>query len=142
MKHPTVKMTPDTPTPRTARDVLTDSTDLYERKDADYGQAWKLVGKTLALWLDELGEDELVVPADDVHLSSLGLFTRRLDKMIREWNGWYCTDELRVDENIAETHADDVPYAAMHTELAEQSTLEDFERPTERHRAVGYEVTD
>lgn len=104
---------------RDALRVLSDAEDLYRRKNADYGDSWKLTGKTMELWLRHQGVTELTIPANEHVLNSLGLFTRRLDKMIREFNGWFVADELLVNEKIAETHEDDVPYAAMHTELAE-----------------------
>lgn len=106
--------------PRTPTDILADSETLYEEKNDDYGDSWRLVGKTLALWARELGaEEELTIPTNEHALGSLGLFTRRLDKLIRQFNGWFMAEEFAVDESLAETHADSVPYAAMHASLAE-----------------------
>jgi len=120
------------PTPRTrnAVEIMQESQDLYERKKHDYGDSWKLAGKTLAMWLQHQGQDELRIPATEYHMNSLGLFTRRLDKMIREWNGWMCLsegDEFQVEESIVETHEDDVPYSAMHCQLAEEYVHADTE---------------
>lgn len=135
MDHPTTNVTmdctddPQRP-PRSAVEIMRDSQDLYERKNADYGDSWKLAGKTLAMWLRHQGYDELRIPATEYHMNSLGLFTRRLDKMIREWNGWMCLeegDDFRVNESISETHNDDVPYGAMHTQLAEEYARADPE---------------
>lgn len=115
---------------RTAQEVMSDSKGLYERKNADYGDSWQLAGQTLALWLQHQGVDKLQIPVNSYTMNSLGLFTRRLDKMIREFNGWFCLDEgeeFQVNESITETHADDVPYAAMHTQLAEQYAYADPE---------------
>lgn len=122
--HPTV--TPDNDT-RTAEQVMGDAQDLYRRKNADYGDSWRLTGETLALWLQHQGVEELTIPVNGHALNSLGLFTRRLDKMIREFNGWFVADELLVDEAVPETHEDDVPYAAMHTELAEEYAAMDYD---------------
>lgn len=105
--------------PRDALTVLEDSSDLYERKNADYGDSWRAVGEMLAVLLTHQGVEELTVPVTPEHLNSLGLFFRRGDKYTREFNGWFLTDEMQVEESIAETHQDDVPYGAMHTELAE-----------------------
>lgn len=121
MDHPTTEMTEHSA--RSAIEIMRDSQSLYERKNDDYGDSWKLVGKTLAMWLQHQGQDELSVPATEQHMNSLGLFTRRLDKMIRTFNGWFCLEEdeeFRVSEAITETHADEVPYAAMHCQLAEE----------------------
>jgi hypothetical protein len=126
MDHPTINMSdsedPQRP-PRGAVEIMEDSKALYDRKNDDYGDSWKLAGKTMAMWLRHQGLDELRVPATAPHMNALGLFTRRLDKMIREFNGWMCLeegDDFRVDETIAETHMDDVPYGAMHAQLAEE----------------------
>lgn len=122
--------TADDDNPRSAVDIMEASQRLYERKNADYGDSWQLAGKTLALWLDHQGIEELRIPVNDYTMNSLGLFTRRLDKMIREFNGWFMLEEgeeLQVNESIVETHQDDVPYAAMHTQLAEEYAYADPE---------------
>lgn len=115
---------------RTATEILADSKDLYERKNEDYGDSWQLVGKTLAMWLEHQGIEKLTLPVNEYTLNSMGLFFRRLDKMSREFNGWFCMqegDDYRVNESIAETHQDDVPYSAMHTQLAEQYAHADID---------------
>lgn len=111
---------------RSAEEVMVDAHGLYQRKNADYGDSWRLVGKTLALWCEHQGVDELTIPVHPTALNSFGLFTRRLDKMIRHFNGEFLTDDLRVDESIAETTEDQVPYAAMHTQIVEEMTYEDL----------------
>jgi hypothetical protein len=113
---------------RTATEILGDSRDLYERKNADYGDSWTLAGKTMAMWFQHQGMDEVRIPTNEFHMTSFQLFTRRLDKMIRTFNGWFMLDEdeeFQVDESIVETHTDEVPYAAMHTQLAEQYAYAD-----------------
>lgn len=105
---------------RPVSEILADSEQLYRDKNDDYGDSWRLIGKTLAVWLDHQGEDELKIPADPAYLNSFGLFTRRLDKMIRLFNGTFLADEMKVDESIAETAQDDVNYAAMHTHVTER----------------------
>jgi hypothetical protein len=137
MDHPTTKMTELEERPedrprdwRTATEILGDSRDLYERKNADYGDSWTLAGKTMAMWFQHQGMDEVRIPTNEFHMTSFQLFTRRLDKMIRTFNGWFIMDEgdeFQVDESIVETHQDEVPYAAMHTQLAEQYAYADAE---------------
>jgi len=136
MKHPTTDVdSEDDPRDRprdwrTAVEIMNDSKDLYERKNADYGDSWKLTGKTMAMWFEHQGVDELQIPVNEYTMNSLGLFTRRLDKMVRAFNGWFCMDEgdeLQVDESITETQKDQVPYAAMHTQLAEQYAYADLD---------------
>lgn len=101
-------------------DILSDSHELYQKKNSDYGDSWKLVGKTLAMWLDHQDEDTLEVPAEPEPLNALGLYFRRLDKVIRSFNGTFIQDEMEVDESVPETTRDQVPYAAMQTEIAEK----------------------
>lgn len=135
MDHPTTKMTESQERPedrprdwRTATEIMGDSRDLYERKNADYGDSWTLAGKTMAMWFQHQGMDEVRIPTNEFHMTSFQLFTRRLDKMIRTFNGWFIMDEgdeYQVDESIVETHQDEVPYAAMHTQLAEQYAYAD-----------------
>lgn len=99
--------------------ILNESEEVYEKKNEDYGDSWRLVGKTLALWIEESDQDEITIPADEDFLTALGLYTRRLDKMIRSFNGTFLKDGYEVDENLSETVGDQVPYAAMHTLTAE-----------------------
>lgn len=127
MNHPTVNPNNDGSDGRTVGEIIDDAGDLYRRKNDDYGDSWRLVGKTMALWLQHQGVDEMTVPANEYALNSLGLFTRRLDKMIRHFNAEFVADELKVDESAVETTEDQVPYAAMHTSLAEEYANKDAE---------------
>lgn len=110
---------------RTATEILKESSELYEAKNDDYGDSWRLVGKTLELWLDHLGKDSLELN-NEKELNSFGLFTRRLDKMIRSFNIWFCADDTRVNESVVETQEDEIPYAAMHCQLAEEYAAMDY----------------
>lgn len=140
LKHPTTiptNMTESKSDPRdrprdyrTALEIMGDSRDLYERKNADYGDSWRLAGKTMALWFQHQGLEEVRIPTNEYHMTAFQLFTRRLDKMIRTFNGWFMLDEgeeFRVNESIVETHEDQVPYAAMHTQLAEEYAYGDID---------------
>jgi len=137
MDHPTTNMTESQQRPedrprdwRTATEIMGDSQDLYARKNADYGDSWTLAGKTMAMWFQHQGINKVQIPTTEVHMTSFQLFTRRLDKMIRSFNGWFCLEEgeeFQVDEGIVETQQDQVPYAAMHTQLAEKYAYADAE---------------
>ena len=98
--------------------ILEESKQLYEAKNDDYGDSWKLVGKIISLMLEEADEDELTIPNTPEHFIALSLYVRRLDKMIREFNGTFLKDDFEVDEDLSETTIDQVPYAAMATENA------------------------
>lgn len=130
MDHPTpqVTMTENTDT-RDAGEIMQESQELYDRKNADYGDSWRLAGKTMALWFEHQGMDEVRIPTNEYHMTAFQLFTRRLDKMIRTFNSWFMLeegDELQVSESTIETHEDEVPYAAMHTQLAEEYAALDY----------------
>jgi hypothetical protein len=101
----------------TVKEVLKDSEKLFTSKEQDYGESWRLTGKILAAILEQQDEDELVIPADPKALSAFGLFTRKIDKLVRSFNGVFIQDELEVDENLAETAQDQIPYDAMLTVL-------------------------
>jgi len=100
----------------TPEEILSRNADTYRRKNADYGNSWRLVGETMALWLRHAGVEELRVPADPGSLNGLGLFTRRLDKVIRAFNAEYVVDELNF-ESTADAHEDESTYSAMHASL-------------------------
>jgi hypothetical protein len=112
-------------TTRTAEEILKESSELYEKKNDDYADSWRLVGKTIELWLDHLEEDSLEL-SNEKELNSFGLFTRRLDKMLRAFNIWFCADKTRVNESVVETQEDQIPYAAMHCQLAEEYAAMDY----------------
>lgn len=105
---------------RSPQQVLEDSAELYERKNEDYGDSWRLTGKILATIVQHQGEDSIEIPADPKFFNLLGLYTRRLDKLVRSFNGTFMRDELEVDEPVVETVEDQAPYAAMQTALLEE----------------------
>ena len=100
--------------------ILEQAKSLYEAKENDYGEAWRLTGIILANILQQQGEDELVIPAEPAYLSAFGLYTRRLDKLVRSFNGTYINEDLDVSESVSETVNDQIPYAAMHTTLTQE----------------------
>lgn len=97
-------------------EILTQNAETYRDKNADYGDSWKLAGKTLAMWLQHAGVDELRLPADPDSLNSIGLFTRRLDKLIRSFNAEFVGSELNFESTI-DSHEDESTYAAMAASL-------------------------
>jgi hypothetical protein len=116
--------------PRDVAEIIGDSQDLYERKNEDYGDSWRAIGVMLEAYFEHQGADEITIPTDADHLNSFGLFFRRLDKISRELNGWFLTDDFEVDESIVETHTDDIPYSAMHAALAESVEADDSPFPS------------
>jgi hypothetical protein len=100
------------------QDILMRSSALYSKKNADYGDSWRLGGETMALWLAELQDESPSMPTDPQRLAALFLFARQLDKLIRTFNGMFCKDSMEVPEGIAETAEDMVTYSAMLATLA------------------------
>jgi hypothetical protein len=106
---------------RDTNDVLQDASELYERKNEDYADSWRLTGQTIAMWLQHEGNDVTEIPNNPEAWIAIGLYTRRLDKMIRSFMQIFNNDgEPEVDEAVTETTEDQVPYAAMQTVIAEE----------------------
>jgi len=90
-------------------DVLYEGADVYEGKQEDYGSSWRLVGK----FLKNLAGDDGVTLKTEADFISFGLYTRRLDKLARAFNGEFNADELNF-ESVNDSHQDESVYAAMH----------------------------
>ncbi|QSG06343.1 hypothetical protein [Halapricum desulfuricans] len=106
--------------------ILRRNAETYRQKNDDYGDSWRLVGKTLALWLEHAGVESLSLPANEDTMNSLGLFTRRMDKMIRAFNAEFVVDELNF-ESTADAHEDESTYSAMHASLLRENETITFE---------------
>jgi hypothetical protein len=89
-------------------EILRDGAETYEEKNDDYGDSWRLVGEFL--WLLSNDGIELKTKEDFI---SFGLYTRRLDKIARSFNGEFNDDELNF-ESVIDSHTDESVYAAMH----------------------------
>jgi len=115
--------------------LLEEAKTLYSKKEDDYGESWKLTGEILSKIIKQQGNDELVIPAEPEYLIALGLYTRRLDKLVRSFNGTFMKDALKVDESVEETVEDQIPYAAMQATVAgtlnEETEEEEVERRTD-----------
>lgn len=110
----------------TPDEILQQNAETYKEKNSDYGDSWRLAGMTLSLWLRHAGMDEVTLPADEGTWNSLGLFTRRLDKMIRSFNAEFVVDELNF-ESTADAHEDESTYAAMAASLLRESETVEYE---------------
>lgn len=87
---------------------LREGADVYARKNDDYGDSWRKVGEILHLLSN--GETiELNTPEDHI---AYGLYTRRLDKLARSFNGEFLADEMNF-ESVEDAHSDEMTYAAM-----------------------------
>lgn len=92
-------------------DVLRDNADMCEEKDEDYGASWRLAGKTMALWAQELDID--LDLQDEGDAISSGLYYQRLIKLIRAYNLEYGAEDPN-NELPSESHRDGSNYGAIH----------------------------
>lgn len=88
-------------------DILKDGAETYEAKNDDYGDSWRLVGEFM--WM--LANDGVTLETKEEFIS-FGLFTRRLDKLARAFNGEFNADDLDF-ESVVDSHEDEMVYAAM-----------------------------
>jgi hypothetical protein len=94
----------------TPADVLFDGAQTYDEKNDDYGDSWRLVGEFMYRLTD--GEGMVLETPED--FISFGLYTRRLDKIARAFNGEFLSDELNF-ESVVDSHEDEAVYGAMHS---------------------------
>lgn len=99
----------------TASEILHESADLHLEKQNDYGRSTRLSG--LILWLIA-GQEPFEVDGPE-DLMSLGLFTRRIDKLARAFRGEFVLDDLNF-ESVEDSHNDESVYAAKHKALLEE----------------------
>lgn len=102
----------------TPADVLRENADLYAEKNDDYGDSWRLVGETIALWSDELDVDSVDL-SDPEQAAMLGLYWERLIKLVRGFNLEF-SNQSPNNESTEESHADASTYAAMAAVLADE----------------------
>lgn len=91
-------------------EILSDGGETYARKNEDYGDSWRKVGRILHMLADG---DTVELNSVEDHIS-YGLFTRRLDKLARAYHGEFVADEMNF-ESIVDSHEDEMTYAAMHS---------------------------
>jgi len=98
--------------------LLRESADLYERKNEDYGEAWRLAGEMIALWAGE-NDVEAIDPSDPQQMVALNLYVQRLHKIIRGLTQEFGDPETEPNnEAVAESHQDEGVYAHLHAHHA------------------------
>jgi hypothetical protein len=107
--------------PNTPEDILFDGAETYRDKNDDYGDSWRQVGE----FLYELSGGEITLDSKQDFIS-FGLFTRRLDKMARAFNGEFNDDSLNF-ESVVDSHEDESIYAAMHASNQHDRTQSDVD---------------
>lgn len=93
---------------KTVSDVLSDGAETYELKNKDYGESWRNIGHILYL----LANEQPVVLDSPEDWIAAGLFTRRLDKLARSFNGEFLADSMNFESAI-DADEDESVYAAM-----------------------------
>ncbi len=104
-------------------DILSDGASTYEKKNADYGKSWQNIGHILFM----LANEQPVVLESPEDWIAAGLFTRRMDKLARSFNGEFLADEMNF-EAATDADEDESVYAAM-------QAVNKFDR----HLAEGYQ---
>lgn len=127
-------------------EILRDGADTFEKKTVDYGQSWRSVGHIIR----EMAHDEPIVLDSPEEIIAFGLFTRRLDKLSREFYGTFFADELNF-EGPVDSAEDESVYASMSAanlyDMAEQAEKEEKmaegyarqDEPEEVFEAVSYD---
>ena len=89
-------------------EILTSGAETYEKKTRDYGSSWRAIGDILSI----MAHGEPIVLETKEEIIAFGLFTRRLDKLSREFFGTFFTDEMNFEGPI-DSAEDESVYAAM-----------------------------
>lgn len=92
-------------------DIMRSGADTYEEKTQDYGSSWKKIGYILS----ELADGEPIVLETPEDIIAFGLFTRRMDKLSREFYGTFFSDTLNF-EGAVDSAEDESVYASMSAE--------------------------
>lgn len=92
-----------------ADELLKDLSELYKKKNADYGSSWEKTGKILNILFD--GKEIKINSIKDYNV--LSLLIRILDKVCRFTNLYFINKDMKVNEKLTETCADNSVYFAM-----------------------------
>lgn len=111
---------------RNVSDILEEGARTYEKKNDDYGSSWYSIGEIL----HKMAGNEPVTLSSPEDWVRVGLYTRRLDKLFRSFNGEFRTDELNF-ESVADAHEDESVYAAMAAAIAGEEIRAEGEDNTE-----------
>lgn len=126
---------------KTVTEILEESAETYELKNEDYGKSWQNIGHILYT----LANEQPVVLDSPEDWIAAGLFTRRLDKFARSFNGEFLTTSMNF-EAATDADEDETVYAAMQAEnkydrerKAREPEVVNYhrEKPTEYNSSVG-----
>lgn len=89
-------------------DILRSNADTFEKKTTDYGESWRKIGDIFHL----LSNGEPITLTSPEEFVAMGLFTRRMDKLAREFYGTFFADGMNF-EGPVDSAEDESVYAAM-----------------------------
>jgi len=91
-------------------EILTDSAYTYKKKNDDWDNSWETAGEFI--W--QMADAEAISLSSAEDVISLALYWQRLVKLQRAFNGEFLTEGELNYEGAADSHEDEIPYAAMH----------------------------
>lgn len=89
-------------------EILSDGADTFQLKTTDYGESWRNIGHIIHL----MANGQPIVLETPEEIIAFGLFTRRLDKLSREFYGTFFADSMNFEGPI-DSAEDESVYAAM-----------------------------
>lgn len=99
-------------------ELLEQGANVYRRKNEDYGDSWRTVGHMMKMMAG--GEPVTLETTED--FIKIGLYTRRLDKLMRSFHAEFIADDLNF-ESVQDSHQDEGVYAMMHASLTMEEEL-------------------
>lgn len=114
--------------------------DTYQSKTTDYGESWYIIGELLY----QMAHKESVTLESPEDWVRVGLYTRRLDKLARAFNGEFMGTELSY-EPIVDAHADEGSYADMHAGVASMiadDDTDDADTDTDDDETKGIDIPE
>lgn len=99
--------------------LLQSSAEEYRQKNEDYGESWRAIGDVL--W--QMAGEEPVTLESPEDMVRFGLYTRRLDKLFRAFNGEFRAEDLNF-ESVADSHSDEGVYAHMAAALDSEEVVD------------------
>lgn len=109
---------------QSVREIHEELSDLYDTKNADYGDSYRMAGEFIAMMMDAAGVEELRLPADPNVLNRFLNWGRRFDKTTRGFNGEFLADSMN-HESTVDAHKDEGNYATMHASLLQEFIAEE-----------------
>ena len=99
-----------------ADELLTQLSELYKKKNEDYGSSWTKTGEILEILFE--GKEIKINSIKDYNV--LALLIRILDKICRFTNIYFISKNMKINEKLVETASDTSVYWSMLACLVEK----------------------